>query len=1402
MEGERSARFALWRGQGTLGAEPVVWYGRHSIDQGLITAESSGLLRALRRRVRRPEADTDPAPFEAHGRLLFDVMFPEVIKAAIRLAPPGELTITADPSAPAVPWPLLHDGRSFLGLRWAMGELVASATSTPWQRRPRSDADASSERLLVVADPAGDLPAARYEGERLIRELVEGPDSWACDLRTGHLRCADFLRILNGFRMVHFAGHGDAGDDQGPGGWRFGDRRLGEADLGVLAGGEGPSLVFANACRSSSDALVALQSAMLAAGVRHFIGTLVDLPDLPGADFAVRFYAALRTGSSVGSALRAARQAAFDAGQSVWGAYRLIGDPKATYFKPRLEKRSSAGTRRGVVLAVRRPAPDRPVEQLAWELAERRRALRELVESHGGRLLPGRAAVERAVFGVPTSLEHDTIRAARAALRLGPELAQTGSAVIESGPLISTGLDVIGRPAADAEAATWRLPPGVHVLPGAARRLAARGLFGPAEPCGALPLLGLRPTEVPVTPTLVGRSAEMSRLNQVAQEILQSRSPRAITVVGPAGVGKSRLVLALSGILGERFEVLCGASVPYEQTSPYAALSGVLRALIGVSEEADDETLRLRLATAVDELDAAQASTLSISSSSRPGETTPPDPDDLSLPSPVVSIDALLDGGIHAPPRIRQRLDGLWAILSLRDPAQGHEPPSPGYVPAAFRMFVAACAATRGLMLIIEDLQWLPDAALAVVDELVAGLRAVPVLVVCTARAEFLDRAPHWFDSPGHVRMDLGPLSTTESEALLHELAPEGLASSAVRSILARAEGNPLYLRELGLSQLERPRDTALPASIEEVMQARLDRQTPFECEVLRAAAVMGRSFWQQAIEKLLDRREDVGAALRQLETRRFIVRQGISDLPGYHEWRFTHALLQEVVYRGTGTRARRSFHARAALWLSKEVRAASGDLWARIAAHFAEAGDAARSAQAWLRAAARAAEGHAPAEAQQALEAALAQDDAAGGALESGVRATAEVELADLARSAGDLGLAARCLDAAVKRTPADQPIVHAERLRRRAEIDESQGQLVDARQRLAEAVTCLADLESQDACAIRVAVCRDQGWLIYRDGDYDQAITQLEALLADVPETAHELLGSVHNAIGVVCYSRGDHDRAGQRYRKALAEFEAARLERRVAILCNNLGILAEKQGDFDAAIEWHRKGLRIKVTRGDRTGLARCYNNLGTLYWNLGDYARARDFLLESIRIKKRAGDAGLAVGYANLGEVYLATGQLEEAQRYLEHAIALCDGGRGPGYLLPDAWRMLAEVRLGQGQAQEAVAAARRALKMAHEHGDRPRSGAAARTVGEALSALGDADGAEASFAEAVEILEALDQPLELGKAYAAHARHLTERDPAGAAALGDRARALFEALGAAGELARLDPAGRGNSLHCR
>ncbi|MEJ2039283.1 MAG: CHAT domain-containing protein [Desulfosarcinaceae bacterium] len=278
------------------------------------------------------------------GQLLRDDLFSASIKQRLNAENSVSLVLTLDDSLVHLPWELLHDGREFMGQRFAMGRVVRT-------RQPVLSAPARTLtpplQMLVLADPCGDLCAAYEEGIH-IRDLAESrPEQVQVAFRSTGVQ-PDFLKTkLRQFDLVHFAGHADFHDERPQeNGWRLGNGRLGPSDIRRMAGtGSMPALVFANACQSARSAsrtetqmhMFTMANAFLLSGVRHYLGTFWEIPDAQSRHFALAFYQSLFGGRSVGAAVLAARRemmARFGQEDIVWAGYLLYGDPAGVYVQP------------------------------------------------------------------------------------------------------------------------------------------------------------------------------------------------------------------------------------------------------------------------------------------------------------------------------------------------------------------------------------------------------------------------------------------------------------------------------------------------------------------------------------------------------------------------------------------------------------------------------------------------------------------------------------------------------------------------------------------------------------------------------------------------------------------------------------------------------------------------------------------------------------------------------------------------------------------------------------------------------------------------------------------------------------------------------------------------------------
>ena len=243
-------------------------------------------------------------------------------------------------------------------------------------------------------------------------------------------------------------------------------------------------------------------------------------------------------------------------------------------------------------------------------------------------------------------------------------------------------------------------------------------------------------------------------------------------------------------------------------------------------------------------------------------------------------------------------------------------------VPWAFRRLLEALAQRRPVILVVDDAHWARPLLLDLLDYLVDWLTTAPVLLLCLARPELLEVRPAW--GGGHrcvSSLVLTPLADDDATRLLiNQLGEGSLGVTERREILRTAEGNPLFVEQLLALRTKDPRwnfERELPASIEALLAARLDRLGPGERALLERAAIIGREFWLGAVVELLpaEARPSVGEYMRAL-VRRGLIRPGSSTVSGEESLSFHHILVRDVTYRSTSKALRSQLHERFADWL------------------------------------------------------------------------------------------------------------------------------------------------------------------------------------------------------------------------------------------------------------------------------------------------------------------------------------------------------------------------------------------------------------------------------------------------------------------------------------------------------
>ena len=313
-------------------------------NEAKIAGYTKGIIEVLNRANRRGKIGNDLlVKLKELGGLLFDELVPVEIKENLKKTGEANLMLSIDDRLVHIPWELLYDGKDFLCQRFSVGRSVSTKQAVSVVVRALH----RPLKMQILADPRGDLKAAYEEGVAIKNEVSNFEDWLDVSLKTTDIT-ADYAKSkIRNFDIVHYAGHADHNTDQPEkSGWLLKDSRLSAAEIMTMAGSRPmPALVFSNACQTGQTDtwkldedygthIFGVANAFLLSGVQHYIGTFWEIPDEAGALFAKSFYRTLVNGSTIGEALRQARQALIDTyGEDtiVWASYMLYGDPTTRY---------------------------------------------------------------------------------------------------------------------------------------------------------------------------------------------------------------------------------------------------------------------------------------------------------------------------------------------------------------------------------------------------------------------------------------------------------------------------------------------------------------------------------------------------------------------------------------------------------------------------------------------------------------------------------------------------------------------------------------------------------------------------------------------------------------------------------------------------------------------------------------------------------------------------------------------------------------------------------------------------------------------------------------------------------------------------------------------------------------
>ena len=557
-----------------------------------------------------------------------------------------------------------------------------------------------------------------------------------------------------------------------------------------------------------------------------------------------------------------------------------------------------------------------------------------VIKRHGGATEKFIGDAIMAVFGIPRLHEDDALRAVRAAVEmrsalrtLNEELERNWGIEITTRTGLNTGEVFAGTPEAGESFATGdavNVAARLEQTAGAGQILIGESTFrmirdavkadplgpreikGKSEPIAAWNVLEVIPGapgwQRRLDSPLVGRDDELAILEQAFQNAVDARACRVVTVIGPAGVGKSRLTREFLARIEDRARIVRGRCLAYGEGITFWPIADAVRDAVGIAELDSQETAHAKIADVLEE-----------------------SPDSALVVDRVAALLGLSD----VTPGIQET---FWAVRKLIEEVAVHGP----------------------LVVVFDDIHSGESTFLDLIEYLVDWIRDVPVLIVCLTRPELFDNRGSWMAAKSNATsIALQPLTESETEGLITSLLGGFELKEAHEAIADAAEGNPLFVEETlrmliddGLLRMNGGwtltgdlSRLAIPPTIQALLGARLDRLDDDERAVIERASVIGRVFWWGAVSHLSaeELSPRVGSILMSL-SRKELIHAELSNLRQEDAYRFAHILVRDAAYRGIPKATRADLHERFADWLQTNTRDLAGEYEEIVGYHLEQA--------------------------------------------------------------------------------------------------------------------------------------------------------------------------------------------------------------------------------------------------------------------------------------------------------------------------------------------------------------------------------------------------------------------------------------------------------------------------------
>jgi predicted ATPase len=729
---------------------------------------------------------------------------------------------------------------------------------------------------------------------------------------------------------------------------------------------------------------------------------------------------------------------------------------------------------------------------------------------------------------------------------------------------------------------------------------------------------------------LIGRAKEIDLMNTGYETLLNQKSI-VITVIGEAGIGKSRLIEEFRNITKNKVNWLSGRCLSYGHTFPFWVFLEQIRSYLGVRDFDIDVESSRKLDGKAEQLFEERA--------------------DEYLPYLCVFLSIkVLE---HLQDKIRY-LDP--ESLRLQEFIS---------VQAFFREIVSA----KPLVLYFEDMQWVDPESLDLLRYLLEGLSDVPICFLFETRPDkdvgvytFKDAVQRLY-LDRYIEIELNPLTTGDIKSLVSNLLDITPSHAFWSLILDKSEGNPFFVEEIIRSLIdsgiitrdgkkwhcaEEISSIELPDSVDALIRARIDRLSSNQQHVIACAAIIGKQFHYRLLSAVCSE-FDTDENLEVLEEKAFIYRFSNHALKSSEvEYSFRHGLLRDVVIKVLPEKTRKQLHKRVARCIEELFKERIEEYFEILAYHYLHADVQKKAYDFFVKAGDRAKSLYNNDSAIELYTKAIQ--------IHEGLLPKNE-NLAELFEKRGDTREIKAEYDEAVQDYQYAFKILQnrerkADLQRKIGRVHRQKDEYKNARRYYQKAIGLL---RNKQASPVYLHTMLEYAFIKRTlEGDHKEAQRLVQFVLEHLDK---EKYGNIYAlgllTLGFVIQFTGNYTEVLKYYREALVLYEKNNEKRGIGIACNNLGLIFVIKGEFNTALEYYKRYLAITQEIGDKREQMTACNHIGRIYRMRGEYDTALRYYQKHFAIAQEIGQVkNMGLAYLTNGYIYYAMGDYETAVDYFE------------------------------------------------------------------------------------------------------------------------------------------------------